>query len=160
MGLGIVWKHIDSTIYEVELNNRVTHYHINHLRKFGERKRPQIQAAEGDEFPPAPTTPKPADGALNKVTEAFVAVAIAVEYPTEASHSTLHPCVLNGSNIAAERPIRNPGLRPDRVEARQTLTDEFQEVFSNTPGHTQTLSQHIKLQDNYAVLLRYSYPIC
>lgn len=158
-GPGIVRKRIDRTIYEVELNKRTTRYHINHLRKFEERERHQPPAADGEETPPTLTTPKPADGAFDEVTEAFAAVAIAVEDPAEPAYSTLDPCVPDGSSLAAECPILNPNLGPDRVEALEALTDAYQEVFSNTPGLTQTLSHHIKLRDDYAVRLQHSYPI-
>ena len=162
-GPGTVLERLGLNTYKVQYGNRVRNYHINHLRRYVNRDAPAqsttVDSEEGVDDPEVLPANQGAHLVHDEVTEAFAAVAIAVETPDDIDEKGRDPCVPSRTSEAQESLTFGPQLDNKQLTEMRQLTEEFGDVFSASPGLTSTLQHEIRISGTEPLRLQHSYPL-
>ena len=161
-GPGVVLERLGLNTYKVKYGERVRNYHINHLRKYLSRETSTTSPPEDEETVDDPTATTSTPGAckvIDEVSEAYAAVAIAIDSPEDMD--TRDPCVPSDVASPDEASAINygPDLDVTQKAALENLVATFSDVFSATPGRTETLKHQITINSKEPLRLQHSYPL-
>ena len=160
-GPGVIQERLGLNTYKVKLGNRIRNYHINHLRRYINREAPStpppVDGEENVDEPDALPANQGAHRVLDEVTEAYAAVAIAIDSHDDTE--TKDPCVPSGTLSETNDVIIGSSLTQEQRAELDNVTTSYSDVFSTTPGRTPTLQHEIRIQGLEPLQLQHSYPL-
>ena len=160
-GPGKVLERLGLNTYKVKYGSRIRNYHINHLRLYVDRDSPNVPASDEDEErvddPDALPANQGAHRVVDEITEAYAAVAIAIDSPEDVD--TQDPCIPSKTlNESTEMTIGST-LSHQQTGALKDVISLYSDVFSAIPGRTNTLQHAIRVRVSEPLRLQHSYPL-
>ena len=160
-GPGTVLERLGLNTYKIQYKKRLRTYHINHLRRYVSRNASgtslPMEGEESVDDPDAVPVNHGAHRIIDEVTEAYAAVAIAIESPEDMEATD--PCVPSDTQLDTPEITVGPLLTYEQRAALDTITTTYNDVFSAKPGRTATLQHKIQIEGGEPLKLQHSYPL-